>query len=576
MRHWSRSNAFVRVGDRLIISQWLGVIVLAVTLLAVSLLAPLSLPIGVLVASVLCSLALMSPSARLELLGQFQQLKGVILLGYSAVVLSLAALLTRPVTWLDTGLYHYSAIQWLAQYGSVTGVALIFNNLGFVSAWFALSAPLNPAILGARGAAVLGGFVLLLAVLHWLVCLLQWIDNCGQASDRFGLIFLSLLLPIVLLFRLFTQILVSPSPDMPVAFLIGIVPWAILVIDNAEIKPEPPRRRTNHAAIIPLILSVGAMTIKLTTFPLLVIGSLYYLTRNFRSGRQLGVGGVVAGLLLAPMLLAGIKMSGCPLYPSSVLCFDLPWLPSLEKITEVERGTHGWTTWFGSPPDNENPWLWLLRSWLQSERSNLGIVLLSLLSATAIVVSLKPLLESSVRGKYWVLATGTLGFSFLMATAPFLRFALPYLLVLPSLVLLIWYERIFPRAALSGDESGVALQYFFVPPSVSSSYLSRLLGIPHQIIVSIALAVIAVVLTIFLQRNPIAHVFLPPPMRTTAFVTKQVNDITYFSPEVTGEVCWDIPLPCGFIIDPDVRLRNPDRGVSSGFVRDQTIRVEDY
>jgi hypothetical protein len=590
LRHWSRIGAFIRLGDRLIVSQWLGVIVLAITLLMVSLVAPLSLPIGILTVSILCGLALWSRSARLELSAQLQQLTSPIFLGYSTVALSLAALLTRPVTWLDTGLYHYGAIQWLSQYGSVTGVALIFNNLGFVSAWFALAAPLNPAVLDARGAAVLGGFVLLLAILHWLVCLLQLFDDGGQASDRFGLIFLSLLLPIVLLFRLFAEILVSPSPDIPTMFLIGLVPWTILVVDNASIdaitNPSPPfattletalgrqqRPQWNDAAIVPLMLSVGAVVIKLTTLPLLAISSLYYLARNFRSSRQLGFGAAIASLLLAPMLLAGIKTSGCPLYPSSAFCLDLPWLPSSEKINEVERGTHGWTTWFGTPPTDENPWIWLLKSWLQSERSNLGIVLLLLLSTIAIVVSLKPLLKSSIRGKYWVMATGILGFSFLMATAPFFRFTLPYLLLLPSLLILVWQEQIFPQFTFFVRDSRSSPRYFFVSDSVHAS--NRSIAISKRAIVSSALALISVVLAVFLQRNSIAQVFVPPSMRTTAFIEKQVNDITYFSPQVEGEVCWDAPLPCGFVIESDVRLRNPDRGVAGGFVRDQTVGVED-
>jgi hypothetical protein len=605
--HWSRVGAFVRLGDRLITSQWLGIIILAISLLVVSLIAPVSLPIGILVAGGLCGLALSLQPVRLELATQFQQITGPIILGYSTVVIALAALLTRPVSWLDTGLYHYSTIQWLSQYGTVTGVALIFNNLGFVSAWFALAAPLNPAFLDARGTAVMGGFVLLLAVLHWLICLLQFLYDKGQASDRFGLAFLSLLLPIVLFFRLFSQILVSPSPDVPMTFLIGIVPWAMLVVDNAPTNRStrstvstpasviaagtslgasagtsgelPPRSQTTDAAIVPLILAVGAVTIKLTTLPLLALSSLFYFVRNFRSSRQLVLGAAIVSLLLAPMLLAGIKTSGCPLYPSSVFCLDLPWLPSPQKINEVEKGTHGWTTWFGSPPPDELPWLWLLKKWLQSERTNLGIALLLLLSFLTLGVYPKPLIKSSTRGKYWVLATGILGFSFLMTTAPFFRFALPYLLLPLSLAIIVWQEQIFPqtvsKSTSTTSKSQSPSQYFFVPDSIQTSNPLGLPRVSRRTIVSAGLAIISVALAIFLQRNAISYVFLPPPMRSTAFIEKQVNDITYFSPEVEGEVCWDAPLPCGFIIESDVRLRDPDRGIASGFIREQTVGIED-
>jgi hypothetical protein len=572
--HLLNINAFNRLGDRLVVTEWLGTVSLSSSLLAVSLVAPVSTVNGLLVAAGLSGLALALPAVRSEISNRFQAITAPLLLGYGAIVIALSAVLTRPVTWLDTGLYHYGSIQWLAQYGSVTGVALIFNNLGFVSSWFALAAPLNPAVLEARGSAAMGGFVLLLALLQWLVCLLPILRGNAQPSDWFGITFLSLLLPLVLLFRLFSQILASPSPDMPVTVLVGVVAWVMVVVAqvtrSAQVSPLNPSSR--DAAIVPLLVAVGAMTIKLTALPLVVISSCFYAVRQRQSIGQLGIGATLASLLLAPMLLAGIKTSSCPLYPSSTLCFDLPWMPSAEKIEEVEKGTHDWTTWFGSPPNGENPTLWLLRNWLESERSNIGIVLLLLLSIGAVAVSCKPLLKSSIRGRAWVLITEAFGVSFLLMTAPFLRFVLPYFLLLPALLAAAWGTRtaVLPQAASAPNRP---LRFYFAPAPDSATPRSPFAK-SQRWLTSSALAVIAVALTAILQRHTALNLLLPPPMQTVAVVEKQVNDITYFSPQTEGEVCWDAPLPCGFIIESDVQLRDPDRGIAAGFVRQSTTASE--
>jgi len=562
---------FVRIGDRLIAAEWLGLIVLANCLLLVSLELPLSPIVGLGVAGVLCGIALRSRAVRVEIGSLLQQVSWQALLGYLSLVVIIAALTVRPVTWLDSGLYHYGAVQWLEQYGTVTGIALLFSNLGFVSSWFALSAPLNPAFLSARVSAVANGFVLVLVVSQLAIYLFHSWRGQARASDGFGLVFFGLMLSVSGAYSLLADIAVSPSPDLPATFLVGLVAWAMLVIANPQPAESGHVQSSNlqsdlqsenlqnsfklNDRMVPLLLSVGAVTIKLTTLSLLLVSSSFYLIYNWRyakrSMQQLIWGGGIGLLLLAPLLIASVKASGCPLYPSSALCLNVPWAQNGATIDAVAQGTHGWTNWFGDPPAGQNRFLWSLGKWLQSDRANQGWAGLVSLSVVAFVCSIKPWFKSPIRGKVWVMAVGVGGVIFLMMTAPFFRFALPYLLVIPSLLLLVWIVHL---GLLNWHSLLTRIHHWFGNWNVDRTIMVT------------SLILITVTLSVFLHSQPAFHLLLPPPMQTVAVVKKQVNDLTYFSPQVEGELCWATPLPCGFEVE-NVKLRDADRGVAGGFVR---------
>lgn len=555
---WCKTESFVRVGDRLIAAEWLGLIVLAISLLAVSIFMPLHPAIGIGVMLVWVTMALLSRSVRLELTGLMQQLSWRHLLGYFAIVIVLSSAMAQPVTWIDSGLYHYGSIQWLEQYGTVTGITLIFSNLGFVSAWFALAAPFNPPSLDARVSAVTNGFVLLVVGIQLGVYLIHSLRGKARPSDGFGIVFFGLMLAAVPLYSLFQDIAISPSPDLPSIFLVGVVPWSMLVITNAPTHSPPaaaadlPRTFKGNDPIVPLLLAVGAVSIKLTAMSLLLISGLFYLVQSRRSLRQLCIGGAIGLVLLAPLLLAGIKASGCPLYPSSVLCLDVPWAQNQATLSAVSRGTYGWTNWYGPPPAGQNPLLWVAGKWLQSERTNQAIAALIGFTVVASVASVKLLLESQIRGKLWVAAIGGMGTGFLLMTAPFFRFILPYLVLMPSLLGMVW-----------GAQLGLPAFYGMVYWLHRSPLFSR----SDRVLRLAAFTGITASLGIFMHTNPALHLLLPPPMQTVPVVQKRVNDLTYFSPQKAGELCWATPLPCGFEIE-QVRLRDADRGLAGGFVRE--------
>lgn len=329
-----QARLFDRPGDRGIVAIWLGVVVLAIALLATSLILPLSLAVGAAVALGLCALSLRSRPTRIELTTLASQPVILQFLGLATLV---AALTARAVTWPETGYYEYQLIQWLAQYGTVPGLALFFSPLGAVSSWLALAAPFNPEILAGRVSAVTNSFVFLIAVWHFLISLSYSFKRQTRLSDAFTIVFSLIMLPLAVALEPFSEMLVSPSPNLPVAFLVGIVGWTLLIIferSRGSETPVPDR-------IIPLVLATGAVTIKSTALPLLLVSSLFFGLSKGVSKQRILQGGAIVTLLLAPLLIANVTTSGC-LISASFLCFKLPWSPvkpSLQSVTQLPFST---------------------------------------------------------------------------------------------------------------------------------------------------------------------------------------------------------------------------------------------
>lgn len=559
-------SQFHRPGDRWIAAVWLGTILLAISLLTVALGLPLSPLIGLASAAILFGLAIRSAAVRQELrtwgrsIGYWSWLIG-------AIALLLAIWTTQPVTWIDTGLYHYSLIQWLNQAGIVPGLALIFANFAFNSAWFALTAPFSPSAIGDQVSAMLGGYVLLLAVLQIGVCGRSIQRGQGRLSDWFLVIFSLLMLLFSLIWPPLGEISVSPSPDVPVAFLTGLVPWSILVIadrstllrlDRSDTAPadsaidqinqidqiDQPAARMRQStrsldSILPLILAIGAVTFKLTALPLLFVAGLFYAWQNRSRWRIQLIGVAAILLLLAPFFAAQIQTSGCPLFPSNLLCLNIPTAVSPEISNAVVNNTHNVKNWYQWGEDRSIlPAIW---QWLTFSRSNQLLVLLPLVSVVAMGLLRRSLRHYWAWGIGWVIAIQLVGMVFHGMTTLLFRFVLPSLLPIPALLIAL-----------------IALQV----PKFSRLSVPRLRQPQRWGAVLLALSFGAAL--VVRSGNGL---FLPPPLQPVEVSLERASNFSFFSPQGEGALCWGTQIPCAFTIKPNVQLRDPDRGLAGGFIR---------
>ncbi len=545
-----QASCFTRVGDRLIVALWLGTIILSISLLTTSLVLPLSPLVGAILAGSLCLLSLLSKRTRTELLALRSILSKKVILEFLTIAIAISSLTTHQVTWYDTGYYHYQVIQWLEKFGTVPGIALLFPNFGFTSSWFAFAAPLNAEIFDSRVSAVTNGFVLLVATLQFFICLTYCLKRKAYLSDWFMVACSLILLPVVVLVSSLETILVSPSPDIPIIFIVESTVWMILGLSTHKKSFSTMSARAIEPGVIPLFLSAGAVTIKLTALPVLLISGLFFIfSRGFRPRRIL-VAGIVITLVTAPMLISGVITSGCPVYPSSLFCLDLPWSPTLGDIEHISKGTHGVTSWVNSPPSGIHPWLWSLWHWFNSSIQKQFMALLIPLSIFPIIYLVKKVKIDQFYEQLWVILIAVLGIMFITLQSPFFRFAVPYLVLIPALGIAVYFK------------DNLEVTFNTIVERLGSQFLFRNI---HSLLPVIYLSLIASIVTSYACINS-SQLLLPPQIQRISFVKKQVNDITYFSP-VQNVLCWATQLPCTSEVLPNVKLRNSARGIAGGFVR---------
>lgn len=538
-RHWMHQS------DRLLVSTWLGVALLPIALLAASVLIPLSTSMGGLAVIGLCAIALWSSKTRDALVDHLSAWSTSQSWIGALIVAVVAAFMTQPVEWIDAGLYHYSAIQWLFEFGTVRGLGLVMTNLGFTSSWFAIAAPFNPPILDARATATLNGFVLV------LVCVTVWqalghlFQGKARRPDYVLLALMGLLLPLILGLNLLSEILVSPSPDFPVLIVVGIVAWALAMVcdrahDASSLEAHAFNAVPMGASAIPLLLAIGAVNFKLTAIPALGLTALYFAWQQRRRWRSLSVGAGLVTLLLLPMVGVTILKTGCPLYPSTALCLDLPWSVLEADVAKAASDTHNWVSWYGAPPAGAIPWLWAFQQWLADDKLNLATTALGIVGLGCTGYLLPRLRRWPGGG--WVLGLAIAGFAFLLSTAPFLRFTITYLLL--------------PLALVIAD-----LAQHRPPLLVKRLAVGTALGLKGgtSVVGSVAIAA-AVAYGII-----VGTLVLPPPMRQVQTMQQTVNGVTYSIPEA-GELCWATQIPCAFEVLDSLQLRSPVRGLRGGFV----------
>lgn len=598
--HALDAREFDRTGDRFVVSVWLGIAVLSATLLAASLVFPLSPAVGAAVACVLLLVSLLHRGTRHEAKAFCKLLSPRLILGVLALMAGVAFYETQIVTWYDTGLYHYGVVKWLSKFGAVMGVALLHIRFGLASSWFALNAPFDAGVLEARTVTLLGGLALLLAAFHLVLCASRCLTNRARAADWF-VVFASLLfIPIVVYANMF----VSPSPDVPVIILPVLTAWTLLVILNAP-QGEQKRSRIFSTSLIPFILAASAMTMKLSALMLVLIAALFYLHRSGTGLRSVLTLGVVGLALVAPFVCYQLVTSGCPLLPTTFMCRGAAWATKPIESKSLTDQIVLWGRWNGPPPADANAFNWLWRGWITAGTTpkillsiaastliaasgfiirraggqvkigrwlmTLGIAALAfvlmfrapnLLTVYVLLLAAVAIYGREFAGKRWLMATGLLGVAMMMYSAPYQRVGLGYVAVLFG-AFVVTHQDALQRAAR---------------PAALAAHVQR------QPLMMLALLSVAGGLTIGLCRvaltnhvprsTPVVETqresfpLLMPPRLPAAVVSRERADgIDYYKP-VTGDQCWATELPClPAPLLPDVAPRDPTLGIGAGVKR---------
>lgn len=545
------ADCFERKGDRFIVAVWLGVVVLAISLLTTSLIWPLSSLVGLGLAVILVSLSLLSNRTRTEVVALWSSLSLGLILVFLALEVLVAALTTQNIIWFDTGLYHFGSIKWLSEYGAVPGVALINSKFGFTSSWFALAAPLTPKVFGDRVGAITNGFIFLIASLQFLITLVQVLKSKAQLPDYFLLVF-SLLTVVTYTVTTFTgsPILISFSPDVAVTLITGATAWTMLIISNNS-HPIPEAKVSSlDAQTIPLILSTVAVSIKLSALPLLPVGFIFYIFKN-KISQRVFLGSAIVILLLSPVIIFGIITSGCPLYPSTFMCLDLPWTVTAQRAISEVKDIKFWHKLVEPEQVDTNPLISAVWNWFKGSTEFQIMFLMIVLSIIFIIKILNKSNNKSKQGLFGVIALGLVGMTFITIQSPLIRFGLGYFILIPCLFIGLYCQKNLENIQRRSKQ----------PP-----LLSKFRGLSNAVLLN-PLFLVGLATVVLVVCEVQSHWLLPSQLPSAKVVHEKVNDLKYVYPANWTTKCWAAKLPCAEVpISKNIKLRAPARGIGAGFV----------
>ena len=574
-----KPSVFYHVGDRVIAATWLGLLAIASALLGLSVIVPLTPDIGALVA-VLAIAALSIRSVRSDLRCWLRYLTWPVAVGLSILCVIVALNSTRTVEAYDTGLYHYQFVRWLAQFGTVRGLALLQERFGVASSWFALAAPFDFGPFQGRVSGLTGGLAILLSLFHFALAAVRVLRHRASQADWFLIGGYVLIIPICLAWTFE----VSLSPDLPAWVLTLLSGWLMLVGGDRE-PDQSSRVVLNQGVILPLILALGAFTVKLSAAPMVLVAGLYYwLNSNTKWITRLVLAAITM-LICLPMFVANIVSSACPLYPNSLGCLDVPWGVGKAAAKQSAADITHWARWGGPTPAGATAWNWIL-PWFR----HLDKLLLMLFCCLCLLGFAVTRGWRGNRSFLYVLALALVGTAFLFVTAPNPRFGAGYLALYPALFL----------AGLSSDLSRRELLRLRGPAKVDASSALAYLLIAIAVVVSVQGGVREVRLKRSLEYFKTAamtsdysllnRLVVPPTLAKSSgdvAVTKNRRSDTVGTLELSaehyhgidyrltvgGDQCWGAAIPClPAPLMGDVQLRNPAGGLRDGFTRSGDLR----
>jgi hypothetical protein len=195
-----------------------------------------------------------------------------------------------------------------------------------------------------------------------------------------------------------------------------------------------------------------------------------------------------------------------------------------------------------------------------------------------------------VPGGWWIISIAALGIAFILITVPARRFALGYFALAPSLLAPVHRKIVYPLIAiiplaLDSDWRTRRVRFILLIASlaaftwilfVQSGMLQKLAPVGFFVLV-VMLSTKALltpgILNILAQGKRSSFWIIPPAVEKTQleiWVEKETNDIKYthsLRPYPDGR-CWAAELPCTpWLMDENIKLRDPKRGLAGGFVR---------
>jgi hypothetical protein len=235
----------------------------------------------------------------------------------------------------DTLLYHLPAVRWVAEFGSVPGLANLHGRFGFNTALHPLAA-LFGSPFGEEVGREYANPVIIVSV---CAVLLQGIRLRTEEFFTRDSIYACLLF--LLGFRLlFSECLSSPQPDVAGAGFAMLVAWYL-----RELVQEAIHEKHTGAFVACLLASSLVVMFKLSYVVLGLAGCGLAIGITFLRERRLSSiwpAVIMVGLFSIPWVGRGYITSGYPLYPSDFGRINFDWMVPTEAASSEKDWVLSW------------------------------------------------------------------------------------------------------------------------------------------------------------------------------------------------------------------------------------------
>jgi len=336
----------------------------------------------------------------------------------------------------DTAFYHLQTVKWTKEYRAVPGIGNLHWRLAYNSFWFLSQAFFDISIFNSKSFYVLSGFIIILMI---GTCFSGINKLSNKKMESASFIKALLLFSLVFLIRL----LPSSSNDAPAGLLIFTV--FLLSIENIK------RKRNSHFYdVLIIILCLFAITIKLSTFPLVLIAGYFAFNLLKKKDKKTIyknalILAALSLIILAPWFSRYVILSGYLVYPfPQIDIFDVDWKIPLEEVKIDAITIENWAK-KGKVITRKisfDEWIW---PWLKQNLTNSEFLKLLGVSSFLFLISIFINFKFCLKylKKYWILyLAAVLGMLFWFFKAPAIRFGFGFITILSSLLILPFVKSI--------------------------------------------------------------------------------------------------------------------------------------
>ncbi len=369
---------------------------------------------------------------------RFRSKEGVVCL---IIVLTSAFYASRGNFHRDTGIYHAQAIRIIEEYGIIKGLGNFQLHFAYNSSYLALCALFTLSFVLPFALHTMTGFIMALFTCYAACGLMKWTSRVSHTADMARL-------AIIIYGITVLEYLQSPATDYGAMYMVLYImcAWITQAVEKKDDSEDIPVY--GYLAV----LSIFTVSMKLSAAALVVIAVLPFILLLKKKMAKETVSFILIGFLsFLPYLVRNVIISGWILYPAEAIdLFNVVWkVPveymkfdadqikvwgrELQDITSVEEGiTVSISEWLPIWWEKKRFYEKLL---LAFQVAGAGAVLLNL-----IIRKVRKKIRADV-AMFYIAVFINIGMWFF--TAPFIRYGLAFLMLLPICAAMDLAENIF-------------------------------------------------------------------------------------------------------------------------------------